>query len=108
MNKYGQFQAKDIDDKFLLEAVWYVQNQRTDRTGLRWSHVPHWAIRWDVERLLPVFPERVIQRKAAALMARGLMQGCTCGCRGDYELTKEGLVFLRSHPHKGLASVPQE
>ena len=96
MNKYGQFQAKDIDDKFMLEAVWYVQNLPSGicyQSNL-WEYRPHWAMRWDVERLLPMFPIRVIEAKVDALERRGLMQGCTCGCRGDYELMPDGLKLI--------------
>jgi hypothetical protein len=28
------------------------------------------------------------------LIKRGLVSGCTCGCRGDFEITQKGLDFL--------------
>ena len=28
------------------------------------------------------------------LVRRGLVSGCTCGCRGDFEITQKGLEFL--------------
>jgi hypothetical protein len=35
--------------------------------------------------------------KMASLIARGLVDGCACGCRGDFVLTKQGLEWFREH-----------
>jgi hypothetical protein len=32
--------------------------------------------------------------KMRQLIKRGLVDGCTCGCRGDYEITKKGRAWL--------------
>lgn len=96
MNKYGQFQAKDIDDSFFLQMLDFASNLpvgvRYDRP---WDFRPHWVFIFDIERLLPMFPTRVILSKAKALIRRGLIKGCVCGCRGDFELTDKGKEFLR-------------
>lgn len=47
---------------------------------------PRWASRWDVEELLPDVPAKVLLAKARSLIRRGLMTGCYCGCRGDWEV----------------------
>lgn len=43
-------------------------------------------------------PEWVCRRLALAkmgmLIRRGLVDGCACGCRGDFELTEYGRAFL--------------
>ena len=60
------------------------------------------ATRWDVATVLaghpelvetpmavqdwPNMPPKVVMAKAKRLMARGLLEGCACGCRGDYEV----------------------
>lgn len=42
-----------------------------------------WANRFDVADLLGA-PEKVVLAKARRLIRRGLMDGCVCGCRGDF------------------------
>ena len=42
-------------------------------------------------------PEKVGRAKMNALIRKGLVDGCTCGCRGDFELTGEGVKALRLH-----------
>lgn len=98
MDKRGRFQAKDIDNAFFLRVVDYLSNTKTNvvRPSSRpWDLVPHWTMRRDVERCMPMFPARVVLAKAAALIARGLLNGCTCGCRGDWEVTRDGEDWLR-------------
>lgn len=97
MNKHGLFQAKDIDDRFFLECVLYIQYEPRppgDCCASPWSVIPHWAHTTHLDRMMPMFPTPVIIAKAAALIKRGLLTGCTCGCRGDFELTDKGLEFL--------------
>jgi hypothetical protein len=31
-------------------------------------------------------PEKIVRAKARALVRRRLIDGCTCGCRGDFEI----------------------
>ena len=43
--------------------------------------------RWDINDFLgEEWPERVVLAKLRSLVNRGLLIGCTCGCRGDFEL----------------------
>ncbi len=42
----------------------------------------------------PGTPPKVQLAKMAALMRRGLVTGCDCGCRGDFELSAKGLQEL--------------
>ncbi len=42
--------------------------------------------------------------KMTMLMNRGLIGGCDCGCRGDYEITNKGLALIgveRTKPYSG-------
>lgn len=39
-------------------------------------------------------PERLVLAKMCMLIRRGLVDGCTCGCRGDFEITEKGKAFL--------------
>lgn len=38
-------------------------------------------------------PERLALAKMATLIRRGLVDGCVCGCRGDFEITRKGADF---------------
>lgn len=37
---------------------------------------------------------KLARAKMAMLIKRGLVDGCSCGCRGDYEITEKGLAYL--------------
>jgi hypothetical protein len=39
-------------------------------------------------------PDKLAHAKMNALIRNGLVKGCTCGCRGDYEITDKGLAFI--------------
>lgn len=75
--KNGKLQAKDISDAEMMDAL-----ART--RGM--NGVPEWSARSDVEGALPSFPPKVVLAKLASLVRRGVIDGCTCGCRGDFEL----------------------
>jgi predicted NBD/HSP70 family sugar kinase len=44
----------------------------------------------------PQVPEKLARAKMTMLMRRGLVEGCGCGCRGDWELTSKGRATLGS------------
>lgn len=72
-------QAKDITDETMLEALAAVRG----RNG-----VPRWSSLFDlltVESLLTV-PRKVVLAKLSSMIQRGLIDGCDCGCRGDFEV----------------------
>ncbi len=74
-------QAKDIPDEDFIAAVAVV----SQRTAAAWGHKDAWANRFDVAEELG-FPEKVVLAKAKAIIKKGRMDGCTCGCRGDFDL----------------------
>jgi hypothetical protein len=41
-------------------------------------------------------PEKVALAKMRSLIKRGLVAGCACGCRGDFEITDEGRTYIAS------------
>lgn len=78
-------QCKDIPDAVFLGAV-------RNTPGVNdWPG--SWRMRWDVQTALEAvvgsLPEKLFLAKARKLMARGLLCGCDCGCRGDYLLPEE-------------------
>lgn len=89
-------QCKDIPDRPILEflsksriwGTWYAGED-----GI----LPENSVR----RAMPepdgiMLPDKLVQAKMKQLIRRGLVIGCTCGCRGDYEITSKGKLFLRS------------
>jgi hypothetical protein len=98
--KNGRWQAKDIGDVFFLQCVdWASMEGRPPlpwepSDGAGYDHFPHWVFTWNLKCLMPMFPPEVILAKARALIRRGLLTGCDCGCRGDFELTREGAQLV--------------
>lgn len=39
-------------------------------------------------------PQKLARAKMAMLIRRGLVDGCSCGCRGDYMLTNKAKQIL--------------
>jgi hypothetical protein len=66
-------QAKHVTDSAFLGVI---DRIRADKR--RWTHV------WDVVEALSM-PEKIVRAKAKSLIKRGVITGCACGCRGDFE-----------------------
>lgn len=41
-------------------------------------------------------PGKLVIAKMNGLIRRGLVSGCTCGCRGDYEITDKGREYFKA------------
>jgi hypothetical protein len=72
-------QCKDIPDETFLDAV----RSAPPSAAIGWRN------RWDVHQALEELtgidiPEKLLMAKARRLESRGLLGGCTCGCRGDW------------------------
>lgn len=80
-------QCKDIPDGPILELL-------AEQPG-KWFT---WYGGYD-NSLSPAFPagcpDGLVRAKMAMLIRRGLVGGCTCGCRGDFEITDKGMEVLR-------------
>ncbi|MEU6233816.1 hypothetical protein [Kitasatospora sp. NPDC047058] len=76
-------QCKDIPDGVFLDAV-----RRSPAVG-----GVGWRMSWDVhaalEFLVGPVPVNLFYAKARKLIARGLLGGCACGCRGDFHITAD-------------------
>lgn len=85
--KAGRMQAKDVPDEPVL-AFLAVLPAHADGSERRWATWgPGYA--HSVANAMPEgTPEKVQLAKMAALIRRGLVDGCTCGCRGDFELVR--------------------
>lgn len=84
-------QAKDVPDRPVLEflaalngvwANWYfAEGSAPDERNVR-------------RAMPPKTPSKVVLAKMRQLMKRGLVDGCPCGCRGDFVITQKGRDFL--------------
>ena len=53
-----------------------------------------WVQSWDLESFFPEFPPKVVRAKMGRLIRRGAVTGCSCGCRGDFLLTRRSIAHL--------------
>lgn len=93
MNK--TIQAKHISDRELLIAIRSAQRKQQQRSEY-WASLPLdtvWSVTGDIEEELP-YPPKVIRAKLASAVKRKLIDGCTCGCRGDFYPLEAGLALL--------------
>lgn len=70
-------QAKDIPDIDILTEI-------ERRRSVEGCPAFYW---WDGWKN---FPPKAVLAKCASLIKRGLLEGCACGCRGDFTLTQKG------------------
>ncbi len=83
--------AADIPDIEMLEFIDGLKPGRIPK----WNLEPYWITRSEI--LLPeveyrfrMFPVKVVRAKLARMIKRGLLNGCACGCRGEFEVTEKG------------------
>lgn len=48
------------------------------------------------EAMPPGLNGHLLRAKMAMLIRRKLVSGCACGCRGDFEITDKGRLFLEA------------
>jgi hypothetical protein len=84
-------QAKDLDDRQVLQAVVDAAIAKHGPSG------GLGADRWTLSEMFPTVTGKVVLAKCHALLRRDLINGCVCGCRGDFNLTEKGRLLLGSH-----------
>jgi hypothetical protein len=83
-------QCKDIPTIPLLEFI-----AQHGGIGCNWFDIDFDNPR-SVRRAMPSgSSNNLVRAKMRKLIASGLIDGCTCGCRGDYEITEKGRAFLQ-------------
>lgn len=79
-------QCKDIPEIPILQFL-------ADRPGV-WCNW-YFGNNNDVTNAMPAgTPGKVKIAKMRRLIERGLVDGCPCGCRGDFQLTPKGCDYL--------------
>jgi hypothetical protein len=99
-------QCKDIPDRPILEFLAKLSREEIESqyeteggtvtwrptTGCIWSGPAH-----SVGNGMPEAArdqDNLLLAKMRSLLKRGLVDGCCCGCRGDFELTAKGRAAL--------------
>jgi len=77
-------QAKNIPDRDVLVLI----------ERLRVAPIVGRVIRLDELEARLAFPPKVVLAKLRALIKRGLLYGCACGCAGGFRLTAAGEAAL--------------
>lgn len=83
----------DITDEAFIFAIKHLREfHRNPADGYKS------VTRWDLEEFLKIFyPEinwKLVTSKGRKLVRRGVLNGCYCGCRGDYELVEKSQRFF--------------
>lgn len=85
-----KLQCKDIPDEIILRFL-------LSRKGIWCTWFP---AKWDNSSVMNAvdssLPGKLVHAKMKMLMRRGLVTGCPCGCRGDFEITPKGEQWLES------------
>ena len=79
MNK--QFQAKDIPDQPIIDFL-----AKIGRPGCMFEGAEN-----SMANAVPDFAKdkpKLVRAKMQSMIKRGIVDGCTCGCRGDFTLTQ--------------------
>ena len=86
--------CSDIPDKPILEFIMKHNDIGKTKNLVGWCN---WYF-GDERDVHHVFPDGVddnlLLAKMRGLMKRGLIDGCDCGCRGDYVITAKGRMIL--------------
>lgn len=91
-------QSKDIPDVPVLE---FLENRKLallpfpGAPGTLLARKDGSLFENSVQHAMPAgVPMKLMRAKMASLMKRKLVDGCVCGCRGDFELTEKGKAHL--------------
>lgn len=80
-------QAKDIPEQPILDFL--AQPEIANRLGATWFE----GFDNSVQNAMPEgTPAKVALAKMRSLVKRGLVAGCACGCRGDFQLKTKALA----------------
>ena len=83
-------QCKDVPDKEIL--IFLNERKKNGKTWCCWFN----GFENSIGQAMPIdTSEKIRISKMAKLIKRGLVEGCGCGCRGDYEITDKGVEFIK-------------
>ena len=90
-------QCKDIPELPILEFLY--QRKLDDKVWSCWYE----GFENSIDQAMPENTHWKLRvAKMAKLIKRGLISGCGCGCRGDYEITSKGIDYYLWHEYKRI------
>lgn len=97
--KRDRLQCKDIHDWPILH---FLANMPKWESGLPKRGTWFWDDDYQPDNsvlraMSPGTPPKLALAKMQTLIRRKLVDGCTCGCRGDFEITQKGLLLLETY-----------
>jgi hypothetical protein len=95
-------QAKDLSELNILTML--AEEPRT--WHCHWTNIRETYAAGVLRAMRPIYdkdkpdaPEKVLRAKLSAMVRKGFVGGCDCGCRGDWHITDKGcLELLRLQP----------
>ncbi len=91
-------QCKHIDEMPILLRLRDWEPAATKQLRARGVEIWFNLFKDDERSLLPAFPAdtpwKLANAKLLGLKKRGLVDGCGCGCRGDWHITEKGRAHL--------------
>lgn len=85
-------QCKDIPDGPILEFLANQPMRYGSRVWANWFGDEHEN---SVTRAMPPStPGKLVLAKMRQMIRRGVVDGCPCGCRGDFVITEKGLAEI--------------
>lgn len=96
-------QCKDIADLPILEFLrsWHEVDQREFKAEPGWCISFEGYERYVGDAMPPGTPHKLAIAKMRTLIRRELVDGCCCGCRGDFVLTDKGWKTLAASGEAG-------
>lgn len=83
-------QCKDIDNRSILEFAAH-QTDVMHRWSLYFDGLDLEQCPNNIKYAFPIgTPEKLARAKLRKLVKSGYLTGCTCGCRGDFDITDKG------------------
>ena len=89
VSQIGIAKTAEVSTPAFLAAVFVLGRAFATKNATKTS----WAMKDDLAAMLDL-PWKIVLSKAASLKRAGLLSGCTCGCRGDFEMTADGEATL--------------
>lgn len=68
-----RFKASDIPEIYIYDAI-----EKARMPGRTSTLLP------DIELELATYPPKVVRAKLKRMVIKGKLEGCWCGCRGDF------------------------
>lgn len=84
----GKLRCEDIPDRPILQFL-----SERNIWGTWFSTAFSNSVR---HAMPPGTPDKLVLAKMRQLIRRGVVDGCDCGCRGDFEITDKGRRELRA------------